>query len=48
MIKFNQDILDQSDQDECINNSTDMEVEAVQPSKDLDTAIQAVNGSIGR
>jgi hypothetical protein len=40
-------MLDQLDQNECIDNSTDMEAEAAQPSKALDTAVQAVIGSIG-
>ena len=35
MVNFNQDILDQSDQEECIDNSTDMEVKAGQPFKVL-------------
>jgi hypothetical protein len=48
LINFNQDVLDQLDQNECIDDSTDMEVEAAQPSKALDTAVQAVIGSIGR
>ena len=48
MINFNQDILDQSDQEECIDNSTDMEMKAGQPLKAFDTAIQAGNASIGR
>ena len=48
MVNFNQEILDQSNQDVCINNSTDMEVKAGQPLKAVDTAIQAGNASIGR
>ena len=48
MINFNQDILDQSDREECIDNSTDMEMKAGQPLKAFDTAIQAGNASMGR
>ena len=48
MVNFNQDILDQLDQEECIDNSTDMEVKAGQPLKAVDTAMQAGNASIGR